>query len=131
MTPTDQSARWAELHRSKAKRTPILLQLRPRVDASRSNLRLVLDGLARELWQKASLGRWISVAHGLSVPEPVGRAKGGFGLGTRTERKDRRCLIVAEQVRPALGSSGHDLEGVSQAVWLPALFSPKARLDGG
>ena len=47
VTPTDQSARWAELHGSKAKRTPILLQLRPRVDASRSNLRLVLDGLAR------------------------------------------------------------------------------------
>ena len=24
-----------------------------------------------------------------------------------------------------------DLEGVLQAVWLPALFSPMARLDGG
>ena len=37
---------------------------------------------------------------------------GGFGLGLRTGRKGRRCLIVAKQVRPALGSSGHDLEGV-------------------
>ena len=48
------------------------------------------------------------MAHGLSVPEPVGRAKGGFGLGTRTGRNGRQCLIAAEQVRPALGSSGHD-----------------------
>ena len=65
------------------------------------------------------------------MPEPVGRAMGGFGLGLRTGYKGRQCLIVAEQVRPALGSSGHDLEGVFITVWLPALFSPMARLDGG
>ena len=65
------------------------------------------------------------------MPEPVGRAMGGFGLGLRTGRNGRQSLIVAKQVRPALGSSGHDLEGVLQAVWLPALISPMARLDRG
>ena len=45
------------------------------------------DWLGRR--QKASPGCWISVAHGLSVPEPVGRAKGGFGLGLRTGINDR------------------------------------------
>ena len=52
VTPTDQWARWAELRGIKAKCTPILLQLRPRVGVAWSNLRLILDGLAREIGKR-------------------------------------------------------------------------------
>ena len=55
----------------------------------RGSLRLVLDGPARgktkgKSWVVGSA--WPTVN---SVPEPVGRAKGGFGLGSRTGYKDR------------------------------------------
>ena len=74
---------------SKGTRTPISLQLRPRVGAARSNLRLILDGLAREIGKRAVRivgSAWPRIN---PVPEPVSRAMGGFGLGSRTEQKDR------------------------------------------
>ena len=63
----------------------------------RGSLRLVLERTGsgegkRQDWIGGSA--WPTV---FTVPEPVGRAKGGFGLGTRTERNDRRCLIVANK----------------------------------
>ena len=44
-----------------------------------------LDGLAREIRQKASEDSWNSAwPTGNSVPEPLGRAMGGLCLGLRT-----------------------------------------------
>ena len=68
-----------------------------------------LRGLAREIRQKASEDSWNSAWPTVnSVPEPVGRAMGGFGLGLRTGQNDRLRSYCRQQVRPALGSSGHD-----------------------
>ena len=63
----------------------------------RGSLRLVLERTGsgegkRQVWIGGSA--WPTV---FTVPEPVGRAKGGFGFGTRTEQNDRRCLIVANK----------------------------------
>ena len=57
------------------------------------------------------------------MPEPVSRAKGGFGLGARTEQNNRQSLIAPTSTNRAR-LSGYGLEGVFNTVWLPALFSP-------
>ena len=90
-----------------------------------------LRGLAREIWQKASEDSWISAWPTVnSVPEPVGRAMGGFGLGLRTGQTDRLRSYCRQQVRPALGSSGHDLEGVFNYGLVAGTFLTRTtRLD--
>ena len=94
VTPTDQWARWAELRGTKAKCTPILLQLRPRVGAAWSNLRLILDGLAREIGKRQSGSLDQRGPRINPVPEPLSRAMGGFGLGSRTEQNDRLHVLL-------------------------------------
>ena len=62
-----------------------------------------LRGLARGLWQKARKDSWISAWPTVnSVPEPVSRAMGGFGLGLRTGQTDRSRSYCRQQARTAL-----------------------------
>ena len=87
---------------SKKRRAHRFLQLRLRVGAAWSNLRLILemDWLGRfDRRQERIVGTQRGPRLN-SVPEPVGRAMGGFGLGLRTGQNDRQGLIVVNKYGP-------------------------------
>ena len=64
------------------------------VGAAWSNLRLILDGLAREIGKRQSGSLDQRGPRINPVPEPLSRAMGGFGLGSRTEQKDRLYVLL-------------------------------------